>query len=444
MDLFIIGSFIVTPYKVIKDGAILIEGTDIVDVGKARDLKSKYSTRGYEVINATNKAIIPGLINTHTHASMSLLRGVADDAELMDWLNNKIWPIEAKLTPEDIHVGALLSIIEMLKSGTTTFNDMYFEMEEVAKAVEITGIRAVLSRGLIGLGNEINEKKSFKEGLTFALKYQDAADGRIKTMLGPHAPYTCSAEYLTDVVNVAKEHNLPIHIHIAETKQEKKAIEDAFSINLDNKGIIEYLDSFGFFQVPVVAAHMVWVDERQYRILKEHDVGIAHNPISNMKLASGIAPVPSMLEYGLYIGIGTDGPASNNSLDMFREMKATALIHKVNTLNPTVVPALEVLKMGTIYGAHVLRLDHMIGSIEPRKKADLVILDLQKAHLSPLHNIVSSLIYSATGCDVEKVIINGNIVVNDGRVTTVNEQEVLKKAEEHAKALLERANVTVD
>lgn len=437
MEWLIENGLIVTPYKIIKQGAIVIEDSKIVDIGKTDDLKEKY--RRYSKIDASKKAVLPGLINTHTHISMSLLRGVADDMPLLEWLNNKIWPIEAKLIPDDIYVGALLSIIEMLKSGTTVFNDMYFEMDQVAKAVEETGIRGVLSRGLIGLGPEETEKKAFKEGLEFALKYNNAADGRIKTMLGPHAPYTCSPSYLGTVIEAAKEHNLPLHIHIAENKNEIKLVEETFKVKREEKGIIEYLDKIGLFDVPVVSAHTIWVRDEELDILHRKNVGIAHNPVSNMKIANGVAPIPKMLSHDIMVGIGTDGPASNNSLDMFREMKIAALLHKSHLSDPTVVPALEVLKMGTIYGAKVLRIDKEVGSLEVGKKADVIMVNLNNAHLTPLHNIVSLIIYAAMGSDVDFVMVDGQVLLENGKLTKIDEQKIYEKAQKNAEELLSRA-----
>ncbi|MHA1626570.1 MAG: amidohydrolase, partial [Candidatus Asgardarchaeia archaeon] len=436
MDILIKGGILLTPYKVIRDCFVKIEGREIVDFGKLRELDG---SRGYETIDGKGKVVMPGLINTHTHASMSLFRSYADDMQLMEWLTKKIWPLEAKLKPEDIYFGALLSIAEMIRTGTTCFNDMYFSMDMVAKAVEESGIRAVLSRGLIGLGGESKSKEGMKEGIDFAIKFRGRANGRIETALGPHAPYTCPPEYLAEVSDKALEHNLPVHIHLAETKGEKSAIEGNFGLNLGNKGIAEYLEDIGFFKegLKVIAAHCVWLKDKDLDVFKKYDVGVSHNPTSNMKLASGIAPIPSMIRKGISVGIGTDGPASNNCLDMIREMKTTALLHKVNEMDPTVLPADKVIEMATVDGAKVLGLDD-VGVIEKGKKADIIMLDLDGVHLNPLNDVRSLIVYAAMGSDVDTVIVDGNIVMEGRRITTLKVEGVKEKTKERLEDLLSR------
>ncbi|MHA1506610.1 MAG: amidohydrolase [Candidatus Asgardarchaeia archaeon] len=436
MDILIRGGILLTPYKVIRDCFVKIEGNEIVDFGKLEELDG---TRGYETLDGDGKAIMPGLINTHTHASMSLFRSYADDMKLMDWLNKKIWPLEARLKPEDIYFGALLSIAEMIRTGTTCFNDMYFSMDMVAKAVEESGIRAVLSRGLIGLGGESESKKGLKEGIDFAIKFRGKANGRIETALGPHAPYTCPPDYLAEVSDKALEYGLPVHIHVAETKGEKGAIEGNFGLKLGNKGIAEYLEDVGFFKegMRVIAAHCVWLNEGDFKVFKKYDVGVSHNPTSNMKLASGIAPVSDMINKGISVGIGTDGPASNNCLDMIREMKITALLHKVNEMDPTVLPAAKVIEMATVGGAKVLGMKD-VGVIEKGKKADIIMLDLSGVHLNPLNDIKSLIVYAAMGSDVDTVIVDGNIIMENKKIVTLNVEEVKEKAKERLEDLLSR------
>lgn len=441
MEWKIWGKFVLTPYEVIKDGLVVVEDDKIIDVGRFEELNNKYPR--YDLFNASDKIVMPGLINTHTHIAMSLLRSFADDMTLMEWLNKKIWPVEEHLTAEDVYVGSLLSVLEMIKSGTTTFNDMYFYMDQVAKAAIEGGIRGFLSRGLIELHDKERAERSLKEGLDFALKYNGAGNGLIRTMLGPHAPYTCSPDFLEKIRDISIEKNIPIHIHLAETKSEVDNIDNMYDVHLKEKniGVIEYMDSLSLFDAKVVAAHCVWLNDKEIKILASKGVGVAHNPVSNMKLASGVAPVHKMLKFGVNVGIGTDGPASNNTQDMLRDMKVTALLHKVSTLDSTVVPANEVIKMATVYGSKVL-FDPSIGEIAPKKKADLITLSLNKPHLKPTHDIQSLIVYSANGEDVSDVFVDGKLIMENRKVLTLNEERVLSLAEKHAKDLVERAGAT--
>ena len=369
------------------------------------------------VIDGSNKFATPGLVNTHTHAAMTLFRSYADDMFLMDWLENKIWPAEANLTAEDVYWGTLLSIGEMLKSGTTCFADMYFFMDEVAKAVETSGIRACLSRGLAGVAP--NSDKSLLEAKEFCLKWNGAANGRITTMLGPHAPYTCPPDYLKQVIEVAKEIKAEIHIHLSETKFEVDTCIEKFG-----KTPIAHMDSLGLLDLGVLAAHCVHVTPEDIQLMKAKNVRVAHNPQSNLKLASGIAPVQQMLEAGLIVGLGTDGASSNNNLDLLEEVRLAALLHKVREDNPKVIPAQTALEMGTSCGAQALGLDK-VGKLAVGYKADIVLYDMNKLTWAPKHDRNSLLVYSANSSDVHTVLVDGQVLVDDGKLTTIDEAQVI-------------------
>lgn len=411
---------------VIEKGYLVIEGNLIKEIGQG-----KHSKTGYDkVIDGTNRVVIPGLINTHTHAAMTLLRGYADDLPLMEWLETKIWPLEAKLTGEDIYWGTMLAIVEMIKSGTTTFTDMYFSMDRVAMAVQQSGIRGVLARGMIGVGPE--NEKAMDDSRDLVAKWHQKAEGRIIFMLGPHAPYTCPPDYLKRVRDLATELQVGIHIHVAETRGE---VEN--SIKQYGQTPVAHLESLGLFENKVVAAHCVHVNEKDMQILQKHDVGVAHNPESNMKLASGIAPVPEMLEIGIPVALGTDGASSNNDLDMINEMRSCALLHKVNKMNPTVLPAYTALDMATVNGGKALGLDKEIGILKPGFKADLVIMNLDNAHMIPRYDLIANIVYAAQASDVETVIIDGQIVMENRVIKTLDEEEILAKAKATAARLVE-------
>ena len=388
-----------------------------------------------KVIDATDKILLPGFINTHTHLSMTLFRGLADDLALDEWLNDNIWPMEANLNGYYCYIGALLGAVELIKSGTTTFSDMYFYMEDVAKAVEESGIRAVLSYGMIDFGDEEKRKAEIEENMTLFKNCHDAADGRIKVFLGPHSPYTASEELLKEVRKLADENGIKIHIHVSETQKE---IEDVSN----EKGLrpFEYLDSIGFLGPDVVCAHCVWLNDNEIDIIKKNDVKISHNPCSNMKLASGIAPISKLLENDICVSIGTDGASSNNNLDLIEELKTASLLQKVSILDPKVLTSDEAIAIGTINGAKALGLDDEIGSIEVGKKADLILIDTNNANMVPdSSNLSSNIIYSANGSNVDTTICNGQILMENKKLTTLDEQEIYskaKKAIEELKALL--------
>ncbi len=420
-DLVVMGN-VLTPYEIIKDGAIGIIGNRIVEIGKIGDIK------GEEKIGGKNKIVMPGLINTHTHLSMTLLRGIADDMPLMNWLQEEIWPREANLTEKDCYYGALLGCLEMLKSGTTCFADMYFFMDGVAKAVEESGIRAALSYGILELDKETG-KNMFNSARKFVKNWKD--HDRIVPMYGPHTIYTCSEEMLLKVRETASKEKIGIHIHLNETEEEVENTKRE-----KGKYPIEYLNDIAFLGSDVLAAHCVWLDNKEISILKEKDVKVSHNPISNMKLGSGISPVEKLLKNGVTVSLGTDGVASNNTLDLFEEMKVSALLQKTNSRDPTSMPVDTVIRMATSYGAKALNIDS--GSIEIGKKADLIIINPKKPRLTPMHNIRSHVVYATHGDDVGSVIVDGKIVMRDGEVLTLNEEEVVEKTEEVARDLVSR------
>ncbi|MEA2090233.1 MAG: amidohydrolase [Thermoproteota archaeon] len=444
MELLIHGGTILTmgPKGIIRDGAVAIEENCIIDVGKTANLKRKYPR--YEKIDAKNKVVLPGFVNTHQHAGMSLLRGYADDLPLKQWLENKIWPLEKHMTSRDVYVGALLTAVESILGGTTTINTMYYyaEKENEAKAFADVGVRGVVGYPYFSFGKEIKPRDFH----SFAKNWHNKADGRIRVSVAPHAPYTVSPESLKKLREITGELNqkygsltTPImwHIHVAETEDEAEKIRDAFKISVRG-GVVEYLDSLGVLGDDVLAVHCVSLTERDIQILKRKNVKVSHNPVSNLKLGSGVSPVPKLLEAGVTVGLGTDSSCSNNNADMFQVMKVTALLHKSVHNDPTLLPAEQVLRMATIDGAKALLWDQEIGSIETGKKADLVVVDFWKPHLCPVYNEGSHLVYAAGAADVDTVIINGNLVMENRKITTVDVDKVMNKARESKERLLAR------
>jgi len=401
---------------------VLIDGNRIVEVKKG--INESADT----VIDATGKVVSPGFVNLHTHSPMGLFRGLADDLPLMEWLEKHIWPREAKLTREHIKVGAYLGALEMIKTGTTAFLDMYFQMDAVAEAVLDSGLRGYLSYGMIDLGDPDRTEKEIKEALREMKAIEGLNSGRINFVFGPHAPYTCSIALLKEVRKLANEHNKLITIHVSETMAELGKIQERYG-----KSPVVLLDEIGFFGSDVIIAHGVWLDSRDIQILARKGVTVAHNPGSNMKLASGVMPLQRLMNAGVNVGLGTDGSASNNNLDMVEEMKLAALLHKVHNLDPTVADARTVFKMATQNGARALRLN--AGVIKEGYLADLVIFDFNKPHLRPINDVVSHIVYSANGNDVETTIVDGKILMLDREVLTLDEEKILSRAEEVAREL---------
>lgn len=400
-------------------GEIAVDGAEIVHVGPPGTTAADFKPD--RVIDGAGQVALPGLINAHTHAAMTLFRGYADDLPLMEWLNNRIWPLEAKLTPEDIYWGTKLAILEMLKAGVTAFADMYFAVDRVAEAVCESGIRASLARGLIG--GEKGEA-ALAEAETLLAQWRGRGEGRLTFMFGPHAPYTCPPEYLGRVAEKAKEYGVGLHIHLAETQAEVEDIKRRYG-----KRPVELVHEVGLFEVPVLAAHCVHLEPQEIEILREKGVAVAHNPESNMKLASGIAPVPEMLAKGVTVALGTDGAASNNNLELFGEMRSAALLHKVAKMDPTALNAYQVLQMATVNGAQALGLDR-VGSLKAGYKADLILVNFHQPHLHPHHDIIAHLVYAAQPGDVSLVMVDGEVLVENGRVLTMDEEEVYAKVKE--------------
>ena len=445
MNLLIHSGTIITMHnkKIIRQGAIAMEKDTIVEIGKTHELKRKYG-RGYQKIDAKGKLVTPGLINTHQHAAMSLLRGYADDLPLQEWLEKWIWPMEKHMTSHDIYAGALLTAAESIMGGTTTVNTMYHYTpeENEAKAFADAGLRGVV--GHVCFSWRKKQDKRVLEDL--AKKWHNKADGLIRASVDPHSPYTVDPEYMKELKEIREElnekygsKNAPIicHIHVAETSDEPEKVWKAFNIQL-KKGVVEYLDSLGVLDEHAIAAHCVSLTEKDIAIMKHRKVKASHNPVSNLKLASGISPVPKMLKEGVTVSLGTDSPCSNNTADMFETMKTTVILHKGVNKNPTLMPAQQVLEMATIEGAKALSWEKEIGSIETGKKADLAIINLNKPHLCPLYKEASHLVYAAKAADVETVIINGKIVMENKELTTLSIERVMEMTEKTKNSLLER------
>lgn len=403
---------------------IAVEGSIIVQVGKI-----SADWQADRVIDCTNMLAVPGFVNTHTHAAMTLFRSYADDMHLMDWLQNKIWPAEGNLVAEDVYWGTLLSISEMIRSGTTTFSDMYFHMPQVAQAVAESGMRAVLARGMAGVAP--NAEQALAESEDFFRQYHNTSDGRITVMLGPHAPYTCPPDYLKRVVSLAEKLGSEIHIHLSETMGEVEECKKNYG-----KSPIELMKELGVLDCGVLAAHCVHVSAADIEIMKAANVRVAHNPGSNMKLASGIAPVHQMLTAGLCVGLGTDGAASNNNVDMLEEVRLAAMLHKVHALNPLLIPAKTAVVMATSAGAQALGLGKVTGSIAPGFKADITLFNMHAPHWYPRHDRASLLAYSANSGDVHSVMVNGEMILDNKRLTTIDEEQVMYEANKRGLSLI--------
>jgi len=402
-------------------GALLVEDDRITWVGNAADAHEVDA----EVIDCGGDILIPGLINLHTHLAMTLFRGYGNDLPLNDWLTKKIFPIEDHLTEESVYWGGMAGISEMLLSGTTCFRDMYFLVDATVKAVEQTGIRAVVSRCVSDNPNFWGGIKEFEEAFE---KYDGAFDGRLNIKLDPHAEYTHSDATLTATKNAAPSH---LMIHASETKSEVEGCRERHG----GKSPIAHLSQLGVFDQPAIAAHCVWVDEDDMDIMLEHNVSVAHCPSSNMKLASGMCPVADMLSKGINVGIGTDGASSNNNLDMLEEMHLAALMGKVRSLSATDLPAQQVLRMATINGAKALGMQDIIGSLEAGKKADIVRLGTHSPEARPLRHALQHVVYSLGRNDVHSVMVDGKMLVRDGKLEGLNMQEILANFERCAEQL---------
>jgi len=375
---------------------------------------------GTKTINGAKHIAVPGMVNAHTHAGMTLLRSYADDMLLMDWLENKIWPVEALMTKDDIYWGTMLATVEMLKSGTTTFADMYADMDKVAEAVEETGMRASLSRGLIGVVPD--SAKKLQENIQLFKDWHGKDNGRIQVMMGPHAPYTCPPDYLKKVITAAGELGCEIHMHLSETEGEVSAC-------LKENGLtpIALMDKLGMFELGTLAAHCVHVTDDDMKIMAAKHVRVAHNPQSNLKLASGIAPIPAMLQKGITVALGTDGTSSNNNLDMLEEARLAAFMHKNQSNDPTVIPAATALQMATVNGAKALGFENL-GEIKVGQKADIVLYDMNKPYWYPRHDRTSLFIYAANASDADTVLVDGKVLLEKGELLTIDVEKVYAEA----------------
>lgn len=399
-----------------KTADLFLQDDKIVAIGKGPE-----GFQPEQVIDAKEKLVMPGLVNCHTHTYMSLFRNLADDIAFDDWLFRRIMPLEDKLTPEDAYWGAMLSCAEMLKTGTTTFLDMHMFQGKTAQAAVDTGMRGVISRGLVGEGNDAGGAQRLAEARAEMEQFLDCPN--LSFRLGPHAIYTCDTDYLQIVLKKASEWKLPLHIHLSETRNE---VEQCLAKH--GKTPVAYLNDLGFFDHPTVAAHCVHVTEDDQKILAEKGVFVALNPKSNMKLGNGFAPVKAMEDNGVALCLGTDSAASNNSLNLFSEMNFTALIHKGTGEDAQAVSGQDVLRMATSGGARALGLN--CGKIEVGYLADLVLLDLNRPQFCPRHNLPAALTYSANGSEVDTVLVGGCVVVEQGRLTMVDETELYRKAQE--------------
>ncbi len=438
VDLIIRGGTVVTmdgSRRVIDKGGVAIHNGRILAVGKIADIDRNYAAP--EVINAGGKVVIPGLINGHTHVPMTLFRGIADDLDLQEWLTKYIFPAEAKNVTEDfVRVGARLGLAEMIRSGTTTYCDMYYFEDAIADETSKAGMRGVLGETVIDF--PVADNKTYDEGLAYTERFINKWRGNalIVPAIAPHAPYTVSEEHLKAARALSDKTGAPIVIHISETKRE---VDD--SIKAKGASPVDYLNRIGFLNDRVIAAHMVWPTTDELGLLKKLGVGIVHNPQSNMKLASGVAPVPEMLKENLPVGLGTDGAASNNDLNLWEEIDTTAKLHKLISKDPKVVTAEEAFEMATIRGARALHLEKEIGSIEKGKRADLVVVDLDDLNQTPFYNIYSDLVYATKSDDVRTVIIEGRVVMRDRRLLTLNEQTIKADAHRYREQIIKSIGV---
>jgi len=429
VSLLITGATIVTmdsAGRVLSPGAVAIDGRDIVGVGSAESVQAQFA--GRETIDASGQVVIPGLINTHTHAPMVLYRGLADDLALMEWLQKYIFPAEAKtVSPEFVRAGTRLAALEMIQSGTTAYADMYYYEEEIAAATKQAGIRGVLGQTIIQF--PVPDAKTPSEGIARATTFLQTwrGDDLIVPAIAPHSMYTLDTATLKAIRAVADRERAPVIIHLAETQDEVKISREKY-----NATPVQYLESIGFWGPRTIAAHGVRLTPADIRLLARRHVGVSHNPESNMKLASGAAPVVELRKAGVVVGLGTDGAASNNDLDMFEAMRQAAFLAKHTTGDPRAIPATTALRMATIDGARVLGMEREIGSLEAGKRADLVIVSMSAARQTPLYDPISHLVYTSRGDDVRTVIVNGRVVMRDRKVLTLDEAAVLAEARKWA------------
>jgi 5-methylthioadenosine/S-adenosylhomocysteine deaminase len=429
-DFLVIGDYVLTfnhKKKVVEKGALAITGDSIVAVDKASVLREKIEAR--EVLDASGCLVMPGLINLHTHAAMTCFRGLADDLPHQEWLHEHIFPAEAHhLSEETVYWGTLLAIVEMIKSGTTTFCDGYFYEDGAARAVAASKIRAIVAQGVIDFPapGVPEPRTNVKAAEAFVFRWQGRSPHLIPSIFC-HSPYTCSPETLTRAKEVCRQHGILFQIHLAETMIEVEEIQKRYGHRP-----VDHLRALGLLDAETLCHHAVWVNQEEIELLAQSGVGISHNPESNMKLASGVAPLPRMLNGGVKVGLGTDGCASNNNLDMFQEMDTAAKLHKVHWGDPTACSAVQVVAMASSGGASALGMRGELGSLEPGKKADIITIDLNQPHLTPMYEPCSHLVYSARGADVRDVIIGGRMVMRQRQLVDIDEKEIMGKVREIA------------
>jgi 5-methylthioadenosine/S-adenosylhomocysteine deaminase len=427
IDILITGGTVLTMAgPAIERGSVAIDGGKIVAVGASSDIDKRYTAK--TKIDAAGKAVMPGLINTHTHVPMTLFRGIADDRDLMDWLQNFIFPAEAKnVTRDFVRAGTRLAAAEMIRSGTTTFTDMYYFESDIADETKKAGLRGVLGETLIDFPAPDN--KTWDAAIDYMRGYvkQWKGDRLITPAFAPHAPFTVSREHLQQVRALATELGVPILIHVSETKNELQQVAEKQNGMTPGK----YLDSINFLGPDVVAAHGVWLTAEEQAIFAKRGTGVAHCPESNMMLASGIAPVVDMLHAGMNVGLGTDGPAgSNNNLDMLEEAASAARLQKVSKGDPKAMSAHAALEMATICGARVLGMEKRIGSLEAGKQADVIVIDLQQPRVQPVYSVESAIVYAASGSAVDTTIVDGKVLMRGGKVLTVDVPAAVAKAKQ--------------
>ena len=426
IDLIIAGDTVVTmdaAGTIIEDGAVAVDDGVIVAIGTAAEITANYSAK--QTLAGENRVVMPGLVNGHSHAAMTLLRGVADDLALMDWLNNYIFPAEVEFVDaEFVRIGTELACWEMIRGGTTTFVDMYYFPDTIAQVVDSCGMRALISATIIGQRSPDAEgvPDALRNGVAFIGRWKDK-NSRITPIFGPHANYTLNANQLRATRQAAIDLGVPISIHISESPFELQYSQDTYG-----KTSIEMYEDIGFFDGPTIAAHVVWPTEAEIPILAERKVGVIHNPTSNMKIASGISPVAAMLDAGVRVGLGTDGAASNNDLDLWEEMRLAAFLQKVDRMDPEVLPAITVLSMATSGGAMAIGLGDIIGSLEAGKRADLIQVAFEDVHHIPTFDVVSHLVYVSDEQDVVSVVVDGNVLMREREMLTIDTTRVASEA----------------
>jgi 5-methylthioadenosine/S-adenosylhomocysteine deaminase len=431
-DLLIVGGTVVTmdaAHRLIDDGAVAIRGDSILAVGTRSELSAQYAAQ--KTLDARGALILPGLINGHAHAAMSLFRGLADDLALDEWLQKHIFPAEAhNVNEEFVARGTRLSVLEMLRGGITTYADMYYFEDVVARVTKEAGMRGILGETIVDFPAPDN--KTPAEALAYAQDYitKWKNDPLVSPAVAPHAIYTCAEKTLLDSAALARRNQVPILIHISEALFEIEQSRKKQALSP-----VSYLGKIGFLGPDVVAAHCIWVDAADVALLKHFSVGCIHNPSSNMKLASGVMPVVDFLASGQAVGLATDGAASNNSQDIFEEMDTAAKLQKIARMDPRALPAVQVVEMATLGGARALHMDKLIGSLEPGKKADVIFVDTSGPHATPMYDVYSQLVYALRGSDVKTVIVGGKLLMENHHMLTLDEEQILREAREYQKKL---------